>query len=65
MFATLDRENHTFTDNPGRQSAFYRDAAPTRLWKPRPQALRAHARTCETGLDSGARLASLSGQTDG
>ncbi|WP_223649890.1 hypothetical protein [Hymenobacter psoromatis] len=50
LFATLDRENHAFTDNLGRQTAFYRDAALPAL-EAAAQALRAHARTCEAGLD--------------
>ena len=50
LFATLDRENHAFTDNLGRQTAFYRDVALPAL-QAAAQALRAHARDCETGLD--------------
>ena len=50
LFATLDRENHAFTDNLGRQTAFYRDVALPAL-EAAAQALRAHARDCETGLD--------------
>lgn len=50
LFATLDRENHAFTDNLSRQSAFYHDAALPAL-EAAAEALRAHARTCETGLD--------------
>ena len=50
LFATLDRENHTFTDNLNRQSAFYHDVALPAL-EAAAGALRAHARDCETGLD--------------
>ena len=50
LFATLDRENHAFTDNLTRQTAFYRDVALPAL-EAAAQALRAHARDCETGLD--------------
>ena len=50
LFATLDRENHAFTDNLNRQSAFYHDTALPAL-EAAAEALRAHARDCETGLD--------------
>jgi len=50
LFATLDRENHTYIDNLNRQSAFYHDTALPAL-EAAAEALRAHARTCETGLD--------------
>ena len=50
LFATLDRENHTFTVNLNRQSAFYQATALPAL-EAAAGALRAHARTCETGLD--------------
>ncbi|RZL11467.1 MAG: hypothetical protein EOO62_12325 [Hymenobacter sp.] len=50
LFATLDRENQAFTDNLSRQSAFHHDTALPAL-EAAAEALRAHARTCETGLD--------------
>ena len=50
LFATLDRENHAFTDNLARQTTFQRDVALPAL-EAAAQALRAHARDCETGLD--------------
>ena len=50
LFATLDRENHAFTDNLNRQSAFYHNTALPAL-EAAAEALRAHARDCETGLD--------------
>ncbi len=50
LFATLDRENQTFTDNLSRQSAFYQNTALPAV-EAAAEALRAHARTCETGHD--------------
>ena len=50
LFATLDRENHAYTDNLARQTTFHRDVALPAL-QAAAQALRDHARECETGLD--------------
>jgi hypothetical protein len=50
LFATLDHENQAFTDNLNQQSAFYHDTALPAL-EAAAEALRAHARTCEVGLD--------------
>ncbi|MDJ0367918.1 hypothetical protein QMK33_22480 [Hymenobacter sp. H14-R3] len=50
LFATLDRENRAFTDNLSRQATFHHDVALPAL-EAAAEALRAHARTCETGLD--------------
>ncbi|AWM32012.1 hypothetical protein [Hymenobacter nivis] len=50
LFATIDHESHTYIDNLNRQSAFDHDTALPAL-EAAAEALRAHARSCETGLD--------------
>jgi hypothetical protein len=50
FFATVDRENQTFSHNLVRQGTFYTDVARPAL-ETAAEALRQHDRTCETGLD--------------
>jgi len=52
FFATLAREDQTFIDNLKRQTDFYMNTARPAL-ETAAAALRAHARTCDTGLDDG------------
>lgn len=50
FFATIDREDHTYLDNLGRQGTFYTDTARPAL-EAAAVALRQHLRTCEVGVD--------------
>lgn len=50
FFATVDRENETYSHNITRQSTFYREVVRPAL-EAAAETLQQHGRTCETGLD--------------